>query len=127
MSKCPTCNADDLVLAESRGHIEVYRCRTCGFETWGTVCWGDEIPPQPASVSLSVLWKTGHASAAEIHALRASFPQFRDLSITELLATVGKSPSVQVGVFTRTRAEELGRQAHARGLSIEIVTIDPPS
>lgn len=127
MPKCPKCNADDLVLAESRGHLEVYRCATCGFEAGSTVYGTHDIPPQPESVALSVLWKTGHARAEEIHALRATFPEFRDVNVTELLATVGKRPLVRVGVYPRPFAEELGRQARARGLSVDIAPIDPAS
>ena len=127
MAKCPKCNADELVLAESRGHLEIYRCRTCRFKTWGTVYWAHVIPPPPESVSLSVHWKTGHASAAELHALRATFSEFRDVSANELMATIAKRPSVRVGIFPRPLAEELGRQARARGLSVEIAPTDPAS
>ena len=119
---CPRCDADELSLKEARGRLEVFRCPTCGFETWRTVSYAEDLPPVAEDVSLVVRWKEGNATAAEIHALRDSFPDFRDVSFSELLATVGKKSSLRIGIFPRPYAEELGSRARSRGLAVEFWT-----
>jgi hypothetical protein len=72
-----------------------------------------------------VRWRTGSASAAEIHALRNCFTAFRDVSFRELLATVGKQPAVPIGTFNRSYAEELRREGTDHGLLVEMTPVDP--
>jgi hypothetical protein len=83
------------------------------------------MPPEAETVSLVVRWRAGKASVAEVHALRRVFAEFRDTSVSELMATVAGTPTVPVhGTFPRPFAERLRSEAGANGLVLEIVPLD---
>ena len=124
MLPCPNCKANELVLMDTRGHVELFACRQCGYEAGGTVFRLSDIPSMPESVALLVRWKAERPSVTELRTLRRTFSQFRDVSIKELLATLGEGPTAPLGRFPRPIAEELRRGAHANGLLLDIVPVD---
>jgi hypothetical protein len=63
-------------------------------------------------------------SVREAVALRQLFSQFNNTSISDLIATVGQKPSIDVGEFPLSWAKELQDKSVAAGLSAEIVGVE---
>jgi hypothetical protein len=125
MLDCPQCHRPQWELVEARFHLRVFRCTACGHEESSLVYPADEVPPDSETVALVVRWKKEKASVAELGALRASFETFREVSLRELQATVGRAPFVRIGEWPRRYAEGLAEEARARELTVDIVPVDP--
>jgi hypothetical protein len=129
VSLCPTCSGTDVVLVESRGHLEVFRCRSCGAETAGTAYYLEhDLFPEAyllVGVRLRARWRGEVPSWRELAALRHVFPALTHEPIGEFAARLrGGEPFVSEPV-TPTEADRLIAEARARALVLE-PTGEPP-
>jgi hypothetical protein len=120
---CPKCEGD-LVLLSTLGHMEIYRCSSCGEETFAMVVPGAELEQMlglhdTREVIVRTLWKQGAPSASELKALRELVPELAEVSVAELIRRSSGGYLV-VGTFRRWEAERLAGAAAARGLALLI-------
>jgi len=118
---CPQCQARILYtnpVNRDRG-LEIYTCLGCGYEQGVEVLWG--VPksdgPLPPDRVVSVRWKQGAPSVAEIMSLRQLVPRYANASIAELRETLAR-PELPLGPLIPRYADELIARGEALGLEL---------
>jgi Zn ribbon nucleic-acid-binding protein len=118
---CPQCQARILYtnpVNRDRG-FEIYTCLGCGYEQGVEVL--PALPksdrPLPPDRVVSVRWKHGAPSVAEIMSLRQLVPRYADASIAELRDTLAR-PELRLGELTPRGADQLISRGEALGLEL---------
>jgi hypothetical protein len=118
---CPQCQARILhtnPVNRDRG-FAIYTCLACGYEQ-GV----EELPalptsdgPLPPNLVVSVRWKQGAPSVAEIMSLRQLVPRYANVSIAELRDTLAR-PELPLDPLIPSYADELIARGEALGLEL---------
>src|SRR5262249_5689083 len=122
VTQCIHCgNAIDLADRISQlGDIEKYRCKACKKEITMTVSHILTTKPLDQKCAVSVQWLGLRPSLAELHSLRAVFPDFRNVPIAEVASRIGQGPTLELGCYPMGKALDLQRAAQSHGLTVVI-------
>jgi hypothetical protein len=116
---CPACGSDG-VTSERSGHLELLKCRHCGWELCSTVFPNEEIPAigQSELVRARIRWHGGRATSSEIVAARKVIPALASAPLSRLLEGTRGSAEYDLGVYSRSTAIELQERAKQYGLVV---------
>ena len=119
INACPQCHAEILStnpVNRDKG-LAIYTC-VCGYELGVEELWAPQYDgPLPPDLVVSVRWKEGAPSVAEIMSLRRLLPRYANTSIAELQDALAR-PELPLGEFREYDARELIARAETLGLKL---------
>lgn len=122
VTNCPHCSSPigrrDRV--ELRGHLEVYRCPSCGNEVTLTASYSDDLPRQASLRTVKIRLDRSSVAADTIRAIRTISPEFQEMSLSELKKNMSALDEITIYDLTDDAAEELADRASKVGLDVEI-------
>jgi hypothetical protein len=122
MCPCPRCRTPILYsnfANRDRGYA-LYICPGCGFEQGVEELHPVRYDGPPIAMRvLSIRWREGVPSIAEIASLRQLLPRYADTSIVELRDTVAR-PELPLGESTDYEARQLAARCEALGLTLVV-------
>lgn len=115
---CPRCGAGAMQLSQRLGHVEVFRCESCGWEAAGTFFPASELAHlEHAALPVAIRLKAVSPSVREIMVVRQLLPEYAGRPVAELRSVL--RGGAVLCARPQAAAEELQRRA--RGLGLELL------
>lgn len=120
---CHSCKVGTVVFNRREGHMEVFKCDSCGWEAAGTFSPAADVARfeyelEPFRIRLA----SAVSGAREISVVRRLFPEQADSSISELKRQLCEGAIL--GIRSRRVAEGLQLEARAAGVELTLEQVE---